>query len=217
MTEQLGQIERPEASEFLAKKKIYLVPLILQGHEPPAEYVEKFQMYWKQAAEHISSLEARIGQVNHVYHESVLSGGEEGLSFLEKVSLESFKITKEKCQNGALLEVIEDKELVEENMDWERFLMMGFISEKAARLVTASYMEVSKKRYEYISAKLSEMLKEGEAALLFIREGHRVQFPKDIEVFSVAPPALDELHRWVRDEQSKHEKEHEEHKESTGA
>ena len=36
-------------------------------------------------------------------------------------------------------------------------------------------------------------------ALLFIREGHRVQFPPDIEVFSVAPPVLDEIHRWLRD------------------
>ena len=26
-----------------------------------------------------------------------------------------------------------------------------------------------------------------------------VQFPVDIEVFSVAPPALDEIHRWLRD------------------
>jgi hypothetical protein len=26
-----------------------------------------------------------------------------------------------------------------------------------------------------------------------------VQFAKDIEVFSVAPPALDDIHRWLRD------------------
>ncbi|MCK4581439.1 MAG: hypothetical protein KAU10_08800, partial [Dehalococcoidia bacterium] len=30
--------------------------------------------------------------------------------------------------------------------------------------------------------------------------GHRLQFPGDIEVFSVFPPALDEIHRWVRDQ-----------------
>jgi hypothetical protein len=27
-----------------------------------------------------------------------------------------------------------------------------------------------------------------------------VQFPEDIEVFSVAPPALDEIHRWQREQ-----------------
>jgi hypothetical protein len=26
-----------------------------------------------------------------------------------------------------------------------------------------------------------------------------VQFPGDVEVFSIFPPALDEIHRWLRD------------------
>ena len=39
-----------------------------------------------------------------------------------------------------------------------------------------------------------------EAGLLFIREEHSVQFPSDIEVFSIFPPALDEIHRWYRDQ-----------------
>jgi hypothetical protein len=43
-------------------------------------------------------------------------------------------------------------------------------------------------------------------ALLFIREGHLVQFPRDIDVFSVAPPALDEIHRWARDRAAQREK-----------
>ena len=34
---------------------------------------------------------------------------------------------------------------------------------------------------------------------MFIREGHQVQFPSDIQVFYVAPPALDEIKRWLRD------------------
>jgi hypothetical protein len=29
-----------------------------------------------------------------------------------------------------------------------------------------------------------------------------VQFPEDVEVFSVAPPALDEIHRWQREQMS---------------
>ncbi len=214
MTEPLGQIEKPEVSKFLGKKKIYLVPLILRAHEPHAEYIEKVELYWKQVVEHVASLETKIGKVNHVYHESVLSAGDEGLNFLEKASPESFRIAREKCLNGATLEVIEDKELVEESMDWERFVMIGFMSEKVARLVTDSYLEAYKNRYDYISRKLSETLKEGEAALFFLREGHRVQFPKDIEVFSVAPPVLNELHRWLRDRQAKQEKEQKEPRES---
>jgi len=56
-----------------------------------------------------------------------------------------------------------------------------------------------KKRYEHIARKIEETLKEDEAGILFIREGHLVQFPADVEVFSVAPPELDEIHRWQRE------------------
>ena len=51
-------------------------------------------------------------------------------------------------------------------------------------------------------SKIDETLKDGDVAVLFIREGHSVQFPRDIDVFSVAPPALDEIHRWIRDHMS---------------
>ena len=45
-----------------------------------------------------------------------------------------------------------------------------------------------------------ETLKDDEAGLLFIREEHSVQFPGDIEVFSIFPPTLNEIHRWLRDQ-----------------
>jgi len=32
-----------------------------------------------------------------------------------------------------------------------------------------------------------------------MREGHQVNFPPDIQLFYVAPPALDELKRWLRE------------------
>ncbi len=57
------------------------------------------------------------------------------------------------------------------------------------------YVEASRKRYEHIARRIDEALKANEVGMLFIREGHRVQFPQDIEVFSVAPPALDEIRR----------------------
>jgi hypothetical protein len=49
-----------------------------------------------------------------------------------------------------------------------------------------------------IAPQTLETLKAGESGLLFMREGHSVQFPQDIEVFTVAPPALDEIRRWQR-------------------
>jgi hypothetical protein len=137
----------------------------------------------------------------------VTIAGDEGLEIMEKLSPLSCEITKERCQSGAKLEVIEDVELTEETMDWERHYMMGFISNKVARKVSELYAEASKKRYEYIANRINETLGEDNSAILFIRENHRVQFPSDIEVFSVAPPALDEIHRWLRERSQQAEQE----------
>ena len=38
-----------------------------------------------------------------------------------------------------------------------------------------------------------------------MREGHQLQFPSDIEVFYVAPPALDEIKRWSRSQNVVHQ------------
>jgi hypothetical protein len=86
-------------------------------------------------------------------------------------------------------------------MDWERHLIMGFLSEKVAKIVSQYFTEASKKRYEYVAQRIIDALKEGDVAMLVVREGHLVQFPPDIEVFIVAPPALNDIHRWLRERQ----------------
>ncbi|MFC1892887.1 hypothetical protein ACFLYR_02460 [Chloroflexota bacterium] len=207
MAEQLGKIEKPEAEHFTSKRKLYLVPLIFSGEEAPADYMAKFNLYWEQVGEHVANLESKIGRVSHVYHESIALGGENGLKVVEKLNPSCYQITSDKCQSGAVLEATEDKELAEESIDWERCLLMGFISQKVAKLVSEFYLEAYRKRYDYLARKIDETLKDSEVGLLFIREGHMVQFPQDIEVFSVAPPALDEIRRWQRDRSSTDDKE----------
>ena len=202
MAEELGKIEKPEAGQFREKRKLYLVPLLFSWEGAPAEYVEKLNLYWQQVTEHLANLETKIGRVSRVYHESVTMTGEEGLKVLEKLNPSSYQLARDKCQSGAQLEAAEDTGLAEESMDWERHLLIGFVSQKVARIVADFFMEASKKKYEYITKRINETLKDNEAALLFIREGHRVQFPSDIEVFSVAPPALDGIHRWLHDRPS---------------
>ncbi len=199
MSEQLGKIEKPEAEQFQNKRKLYLVPLIFCSEEAPPEYSEKYKLYWAQVNQHIANLEARIGMVNHIYHESISLAGEDGLKVMAKLNSASHEIAKDKCRNGAILEATEDKELAEESMDWERFILIGFFSKKVASLVSELYVEATHKRYEHIAKRINETLKPNEVGILFIREGHLVQFPSDIEVFSVSPPALDDIHRWQRD------------------
>ena len=207
MAKQLGKIKKPDAEHYINKRKLFVVPLIFSGEEAPTEYVEKFNLYWEQVTQHVANLESKIGKVSHIYQESISLTGEKGLNVMEKLNPLCYQITQDKCQGGAVLETTEEGDLVEESMDWERCLLtVGFISKKVAKTVTEFYVEVLKKRFEHISRRIDETLKANEVGLLFIREGHSVQFPQDIEVFSVVPPALDEFRRWQRDRSSTNKK-----------
>ena len=199
MPEQLGKIERLEAEHFKQGKKLYLVPLVYSGEEAPDEYKEKCNRYWQQVAEQLANLASKIGRVNRVYHESIFQSGEDGVKALERLDPGGYQIARNQCDGGAVFEAVEDEELFEQVMDWQRCLMLGFMSDKVAAKVSESYVETAKKRNEFIANKISETLKDDEAGLLFMREEHSVQFPSDIEVFSIFPPALDEIHRWLRD------------------
>ncbi len=200
MAEPLGKIEKPEAKEFARKRKLYLVPLVFSGKNAPEDYREKYERYWQQVGEHVANLEAKLGKVGRIYHEAVYQAGKEGLKAIEKFNTDSGRVVKEKSEAGALIEAVEDRALAEESMDWERFILMGFVSQKVAQQVSELYVEALRKRYEYIVRQINETLEADQAGLLFIREGHLAQFPEDIEVFSVAPPALDEIHRWQREQ-----------------
>jgi len=202
MAEQLGKIEKPEAKEFTDKKKIYLVPLLFSGKNAPEDYADKYRRYWQQVGEHVVNLEEKLGKVGHIYHESVYEAGKNGFEAMQKLNADSSRIAGEKSEGGAMIEAVEDKALAEESMDWERFILMGFLSRKVAKQVSELYIEALRKRYEHIAGQIGETLEVDEAGLLFIREGHMVQFPEDIEVFSVAPPVLDEIHRWQREQLS---------------
>jgi hypothetical protein len=199
LAEELGRVEKPSVESFGQGRKLFVVPLLFRSDNAPAEYSEKFELYWRQVSDHITRLEESLGKVQRVYHESIFIGGEAGLEILEKLSTSSCGIAREKCRDGAELEETDDRALVEESMDWERCLLLGFMSQKVARMVGEFYIEASRKRYEHIARRIDETLKAGERAILFTSERHGLQFPKDVQIFSVSPPALDQLHRWLRE------------------
>ena len=205
MAEPVGKIDKPEAEQFKGSRKLYLVPMVFYGEDAPQEYKERCQRYWKQAAEQLANLEAKIGKVRRIYHESISQCGEEGVELAAKLNQECHQIAKSRCDDGATFEALEDRELFEEAMDWERCLLFGFASMKVASKVSEFYTEALRKRYDFMAKKISETLKDNEAGLLFITERHRLQFPQGVEVFTISPPALDEVHRWLRDEATKME------------
>ena len=207
MSEELGKVEKPEVSSFKHDRKIMQISLIYAGKDSPPDYLELYEKYWQQVNEMINKLELKLGSATIAYHETVNAGGEEGLKMLETLNSKSHDIINQRCKDGNILKCMEDTELLEEVMDWERCLMIGFLSDKVAKKVYDAFSEASHKRYQQMSKTIDETLKAGDIALLFIREGHMVQFPNDVDVFSVSPPALDEIHRWARDRSSKKEKE----------
>ena len=204
MSEALGRIERPTVDSFHSRRKLYLVFLVFTHESAPQEYKERCDKYWRQVGDHLNKLEAKAGAVTHVFHEAVHEQGEAGLALLKRLNSLSHEIVQTHCANGAVLEAMEDRELAAEVSDWERFMMMGYSSSKVGELVRDLYTQAAKKRNEHAISVIDTTLGPGESGLLMVGEGHRLQFPPDIEVFSVVPPALDELHRWVRDQQNRH-------------
>jgi hypothetical protein len=200
VSETLGRVERPAAESFIARRKLYLVFLVFTHESAPQEYKDKCDKYWRQVGEQLANLESKAGAATHVYHESVSEQGEAGLALLKRLHRFSHELVQTRCANGAVLEAMEDAELVAEVSDWERFMMMGYSSSKVGELVRDLYTQALKKRNEHVLSVIDTTLGPGESGLLLVGEGHRLQFPSDIEVFSVVPPALDELHRWLRDQ-----------------
>jgi hypothetical protein len=209
MSQELGKIEKPEVSSFKQNRKVLQVPLVYSGKDAPADYLELFEKYWQQVAENIAKLESRLGKVTVIFHETVSSGGDEGLKILETLNMKSHELACSRCKSEARLHCIEDHDMLTEVMDWERCLVRGLLNDKVSSKIYEFYTEATRKRYQFISKTIDEALKGGDVALLFIREGHLLQFPQDIDVFSVAPPALDEIHRWARERAAKREKDQE--------
>ena len=207
MAEELGKIEKPLADEFKKGRKLYFVPLIYRGEEPPEEYLEKFNKYWEQVEKQVKELEFKLGKVNRIYHELIPAGGEQGSQVIKELNDKGHTIIQVCLDEGAQLEAVEEGDLLTEFMDWSRCLIVGLQNQKVLSKVYESYMEVSKKRNEYIAGKIDETLKTDEIGILLMRENHQVQFPPDIQVFYVAPPALDEIKHWLRERQSKSEQE----------
>jgi hypothetical protein len=203
MPEEIGKIQKPAAEGFKSERKLYYIPLLFSGKDSQAELTELFKKYWEQTESQIENLENKLGQVRKIYHELISKSGNEGLSLLKDLNEYSYKIAQARMEKGAQLESIEDEEILEELMDWSRCLSMNLQSQKVVSKIYGFYDEANKKRNESIAKKLDENLKPEESGILFMGENHRVQFPSSIRIIYVSPPALDEIKRWIRNQNNK--------------
>ena len=196
MTEATEKAEEPQPKHF--GRKLYLVPFVFALQDGPPGYAEKLEAYWREVGNHVRNLEARFGKIGKVYHESVPLDGEEGLKLVEQLNEKAHRMLRRKCQQGAEFAAIEDRELLEETMNWRRCLAV-MLSGPVLQKVSEFYREANRKRYELMAKRIDGTLKDEETGVLIIGQDHAVQFPSDIQVFYVAPPTLDELHRLLRD------------------
>jgi hypothetical protein len=212
MSEELGKIEKPLAENFKAGRKLYFVPLIYSPPDLPLDISLKYSTYWDQVDSQIANLESKLGTVSYVLHEMVSEGGEAGLKAIEQISTGSLGLIKGRLEKGIQFEPAEDKEILTELMDWSRCLNLGLQNQKVFSTIYQNYTEANKKRDNQIAQKLDALVKESQSCILIMSENHHVHFPSDMQVFYVAPPALDEIKRWMRDQQAKQQKEEAEKK-----
>jgi hypothetical protein len=203
MAEELGKIEKPPVSDFKGGRKLFFVPLVLSAPDLPQEFLEKCDRYWEQVESQISSLELKLGNLTRIYHELIPESGEKGLEHLKELKLGSLQFVQNSMGRGAVLEATEDNDILTELMDWSRCLSLGLQNQKVFSKIYESYNEVHTRRNDFITRKINDTLKENETATLIMAEGHHIQFASDIKLFYIAPPALDEIKRWLRDFEAK--------------
>jgi hypothetical protein len=203
MAEELGKIEKLSVDAYQKGRKLYFIPVLYSVEDSPEVYKEKIDKYWEQVQKQLEELEAKLGAVHKIYHELIPNSGDEGRDAIKELSEKSHELIKTAMDNGAKLEALEDNDLLTEFMDWNRCLVVGLQNPKVFTHVYTSYNEVGKKRNEYMAGKIDESLQTDEIGIIFMRENHQVQFPSDIQVFYIAPPALDEIKRWLREQETK--------------
>ena len=200
--QELGRVERPPADQYRDKRRLLLVPLMFappaepEGGESEGQAI--YQRYWDQARTQIDALASGLGGLHRVYHESLVEGGEEGLVYLQMADPHAHAMIQVRCQAGATLEATESIDLLTEALDLQRCLMVPFTNDTVAIRIQTWLAESNRGRYDHIAQQIEQTLQADETGLLLINERHQVQFPTDIEVFYIAPPALDEYRRWVQ-------------------
>ena len=198
MTQELGRIERPAAEQYRGRRKLLLVPLVFSPAPDDPEGAAALQNYWEQMQTQVAALENALGGLQRIYHETITASEEEGMAQLQAGDRRSYTFISGKRESGAVLEATEDMEILLETLDLQRCLMIPLTSATVAARLQEWHAEANRRRYEHIATRIDDTLTGDGVGLLLISERHQVQFPSDIEVFYVSPPALDEFRRWLQ-------------------
>ncbi len=206
MAEELGKIEKPPAENFRLGRKLLFVPLLYAGEGFPEDYVKKTAAYWEQVLKQVTEITSRLGSVRHIFHELIAEAGAAGADAIKQLNPGGQAVIEAALAQGAAVASFEDADNLTEFMDWGRCLYIGLQNPEVQKKVLEAYAAATEKRKQHLAEVIDATLRQDEIGLLVMRENHQVSFPSDIQVFYVAPPALDDIKRWLREQESAAEK-----------
>jgi hypothetical protein len=200
---ELGKIQKPDAGDYVDKKKLYCVADIIRPEDAPDDYKELVDKYWDEVIQQLEKIEV-AGKIKKIFCEIITGEDKDDLDILDKISGKLSLLVKKKVEDGGHLLPIESKEILGPYADWGNCLRVVFTKEVFAR-VLEFYKEFSEKRLQHIMEVIEKNLSEAEAGLLILKDEDRMllQFPKDIEIFLVTPPSYDAIIRWFRENRGK--------------
>lgn len=203
LAQKLGEIQKPKVTEFSNRRKLLCLPLI---PEPKDKNLDKnlknsIEQFWEQACSQTEDLE-KIGKIKHIFFESITKNGKQRLETIKKISPQSYEIIKQKIDQGAKLQVTENKETLDEYLDWSICLSVIQKSQKVFNKVLEFHKDVTNKRNQEIAKTIDNILKKDEPGLLIMTDENRIQIqsnlPTDIQVFLIHPPALNDVMQWFK-------------------
>jgi hypothetical protein len=199
MAQPLGKIQKPSQSLYTNKRKLLLVPnFLLPGNSDEQKKI--LSKYWQDLVEPIQNLEKSLEKISHVYHELLYLDQENGLTAISNINPHGHFLVETLIREGAQLDITEDRELLAESTDWQRCMSIGLVSQSVITQATESFQKTTKLRYEAIANNIDKTLQKNETGILFISEGHAIQFPSDIEVFYVTPPSIEDIKNFIQEE-----------------
>jgi len=197
---ELGRIEKPPLESFAGKRKLYAIRSVYLPRNPHEEYMSLFHKYWDEISVHIEKIEA-AGKIRKVFCEHIASAEGDALDAFARLNDRAAQLIRKKMGEGVTLLPLETEEIYGPLLDWRNCLQV-VETRKVFEQIFAYYAELLNSRFQYIIDVIEKNLTQDEAGLLILREEDRVrlQFPDDIEVFFVTPPAYDDILKWIRGE-----------------
>jgi len=215
---ELGKIEKPPVSEFKAKRKLYVVPL-LPFEELALQFDlqnEKIERFWGEVREKIDYFVAIYGDIGILYMEGISHDENMGIEFFEKFGKDSnhYKLIKSLLDRGAVIRGIEKGEYIRRsNLLFEEYSKSflpeikefheGFYGKDIDFDGWRSYLirkirETQDEMSKFSSKIIGELPAEVNGVLI-ITDGRPVEFPQDTDIFQIRPPAFDEIARSIRE------------------